>query len=153
MRNTTSDTAKCKPKFVFPLSGKSLRCWNSEESLRLSNTIPWKSFKGFFTVVVLTLNISPPWFLSKPYLLITTNCHTLSVFTCGNYNEQLHFTKMHLTDFRLMAMANKCAPAFDEHICAAWNFHARRVNVFLTVGRQIETGPFSMNTYLQVILN
>lgn len=103
------------PSFYFPLvissSGAEIqkKAWDSP-ILFLENNL-----KAFFTVLVLILNILQPWFLSKLYLLITANCHTLSVFTCGNYNEQLHYTKTHLTDFRLMGMANKCAPAFNEH--------------------------------------
>lgn len=47
-----------------------------------------------------------------------------------------------------MAKKKKSAPAFDEHICAAWKFHPRRVNVFLTVGVLIAPGVFSSNTEL-----
>lgn len=72
----------------------------------------------------------------------------MSVSTSGNDNEQLHFTKTHLTDFRLMGMANNFAPAFDEHIYAAWKFHPRRVNVLLAVGRQIAPRLSSSNTEL-----
>jgi len=72
----------------------------------------------------------------------------LSVSTSENDNEQLHFTKTHLTDFRLMGMANNFAPAFDEHICAAWKIHDRTVNVLLAAGRQIAPGLSSSNAKL-----
>lgn len=110
------------------------RYWNPEESLRHSNVSSWQLLAGFSTFLLLTWNIVQPCFLSKLHFLITTNCHTLSVSTRGNDNEQLHFPKTHLTDFRLMGMAKTFV--FDEHICAAWRFHPREVNMLLAVGRQ-----------------